>query len=187
MIESPKGMSIMEAYELYRKDKLIVNRRYQRKLVWSQPEKQSLIDSILLKYPVPLILLATIEDNKYEIIDGMQRLNAFFSFIENEFPVIQGGKEKYFNTDDYTFAKTQIELGKFSAVKGESIEFLTQEEVSSFISYPFPITIFKSASSSEINETFRRINSTGRHLSAQEVRQAGNITQFADIVRELAS
>jgi hypothetical protein len=187
MIESPKGMSIMEAYELYRKDKLIVNRRYQRKLVWSQPEKQSLIDSILLKYPVPLILLATIEDNKYEIIDGMQRLNAFFSFIENEFPLIQEGKEKYFNTNDYTFSKTQIELGKFSAIKGEDISYLTQEEVSSFISYPFPITIFKSANSSEINETFRRINSTGRHLSAQEVRQAGNITQFADIVRELAS
>lgn len=59
--------------------------------------------------------------------------------------------------------------------------------MSAFISYPFPITIFKSASSDEINETFRRINSNGKHLSAQEVRQAGNTTRFANLVRELAS
>ena len=95
----------MEAYELYRKDKLIVNRVYQRKLVWSQKEKQNLIGSILLRYPVPLILFASIKDDNYEIIDGMQRLNAFFGFIENEFPVIIEGEEKYFNTDDYTFSK----------------------------------------------------------------------------------
>ncbi len=187
MIESPKSMSIMEAYELYRKDKLLVNRRYQRKLVWSHTEKQNLIESIMLKYPIPLILLATVENGQYEIIDGMQRLNAFFGFIENEFPMISGGKEQYFNTDDYTFAKTQIEGAKFVPIKGKDVTLITQEQVSSFISYPFPITIFKSASTEEINETFRRINSNGKHLSAQEVRQAGNITQFADIVREIAS
>lgn len=74
MIQSPRGMSIMGAYELYRKNLLYVNRRYQRKLVWTVKEKQNLIESILKKYPVPLILLASIEDGKYEIIDGMQRL-----------------------------------------------------------------------------------------------------------------
>ncbi len=62
---------------------LYVNRKYQRKLVWSVKEKQSLIDSIIKKYPIPLILLAETDNNKYEIIDGMQRLNAIFSFIDN--------------------------------------------------------------------------------------------------------
>lgn len=37
---TPRGMSIMEAYRLYRNCKLIVNRRYQRKLVWSLEEKK---------------------------------------------------------------------------------------------------------------------------------------------------
>jgi len=44
---TPRGMSIQEAYRLYRDDKLIVNRKYQRKLVWTVEEKRSLIDSIL--------------------------------------------------------------------------------------------------------------------------------------------
>jgi uncharacterized protein with ParB-like and HNH nuclease domain len=83
---TPKGISILELYRLYRENSLIVNRRYQRKLVWTKLEKASLIESILLKYPIPLILFGKFkQDGKdmYEIIDGMQRLNAIFGFIEN--------------------------------------------------------------------------------------------------------
>ncbi|WP_442951683.1 DUF262 domain-containing protein [Paenibacillus sp. GYB003] len=55
--------------------KLIVNRRYQRKLVWTKDEKSQLIDTMIKRYPLPLILLAEVEIDgvaKYEIIDGMQ-------------------------------------------------------------------------------------------------------------------
>lgn len=185
MIESPRGMSIMEAYELYRKDLLLVNRRYQRKLVWTIKEKQNLIESILKKYPVPLILLASIENGKYEILDGMQRLNAFFGFIENQFPVRIKDKDCYFNVKDYTFAQSISDKEIFSPIL--DVDFISQEEVSSFISYPFPVTIFKSSKHEDINETFRRINSNGKHLSSQEVRQAGNTSKFSSLVRELSS
>lgn len=176
----------MEAYQHYRNNRLYVNRRYQRKLVWTTQEKQSLIDTIILKYPVPLFLFAQLEDGKLEIIDGMQRLNAIFGFIENEFPYI-GTEEKFFDVSHYTFAKSQADNGVFNERDKEENEFLTQEQVSNFISYPMPVTIFKATDEDEVNETFRRINSNGRHLSPQEVRQAGNTTQFADLVRELAS
>ncbi len=175
----------MEAYELHRKNMLLVNRRYQRKLVWTVQEKQKLIDSILSKFPVPLILLASIEDGKFEIIDGMQRLNAFFGFIENQFPVIRAGQELYFSIKDYTFAQSQADKGVFDF--NSSVNCITQEEVSSFISYPFPVTIFISNNYEDINETFRRINASGRHLSSQEVRQAGNTSQFSSMVRTIAS
>ncbi|MDI9310048.1 MAG: DUF262 domain-containing protein [Limnohabitans sp.] len=184
MIESPRGMTIMEAYEAYRNNKLFINRRYQRKLVWSQQEKKDLIESILLQYPIPLVLLAS-QNDKYEIIDGMQRLNAIFGFIENHFPVFIGGSDKFFNIPDYTFAQSQVTKGVI--FPKTDVEFLTQEQVSLFIQYPFPVTIFKTGSSDEINETFRRINSTGRKLSPQEVRQAGNVSKFSLLVREVAS
>ena len=184
MIESPRGMTIMEAYEAYRNNKLFINRRYQRKLVWSQQEKKDLVESILLQYPIPLVLLAS-QDEKYEIIDGMQRLNAIFGFIENHFPVYIDGSEKFFNIPDYTFAQSQVAKGVI--FPKSDVDFLTQEQVSAFIQYPFPVTIFKTGSSDEINETFRRINSTGRKLSPQEVRQAGNVSKFSLLVREVAS
>ena len=76
MIESPKGMSIMEAYQHYRNNRLYVNRRYQRKLVWTLEEKQKLIDTVLLKYPIPLFLFAEIESGNLEItVDAKQTNN----------------------------------------------------------------------------------------------------------------
>ena len=46
------------------------------------------IDSLKNGYPVPLFLFSVNEhkgQRRQEIIDGMQRLNAIFGFIENEF------------------------------------------------------------------------------------------------------
>lgn len=76
MSVTPRGMSIQEAYKEYRAGNFTVNRRYQRKLVWTIEEKQALVDSVLQGYPIPLILLAFTPLPKggksFEILDGMQ-------------------------------------------------------------------------------------------------------------------
>lgn len=85
-----RSESIQRIYNYYLENTLIVNRKYQRKLVWSIEEKASFIDSIIKSYPVPLILLAESNDDSgriFEIIDGMQRINAVTAFVENEFAV----------------------------------------------------------------------------------------------------
>lgn len=55
--------------------------------MWSGEEKARLIDSILKGYPIPLILFAEITGSNgiiyYEVLDGMQRLNAIVGFLEN--------------------------------------------------------------------------------------------------------
>jgi len=87
MSVTPRGLSVQAAYRDYADGKFLINRQYQRKLVWTRNEKRSLIDSILKGYPIPLILLATEVssdgDKSFEILDGMQRLNAIFEYIEN--------------------------------------------------------------------------------------------------------
>lgn len=49
MIQVPRGMSIMEVM-IYRSDKSIVNRTYQRKVSLVYKRKQALVDSVLNKY-----------------------------------------------------------------------------------------------------------------------------------------
>ncbi|MCY7420794.1 MAG: hypothetical protein LH478_03515 [Chitinophagaceae bacterium] len=115
----------------------------------------------------------------------MQRLNSIFGFIENHFSVEVAGIGKFFNIAYFTFAQTQVSKGFITPKIGGS--FLTQEQVSAFIQYPFPVTIFTTGSTDEINETFRRINSTGQKLSPQEVRQAGNVSKFSLLLREIAT
>ncbi|MFD6750861.1 DUF262 domain-containing protein, partial [Streptomyces anthocyanicus] len=78
---SVQGQNLQTLYNLYVNKRLSVNRRYQRKLVWSVEEKVKLIDSVVNELPIPLILLAQRKKfgvETYEIIDGLQRLDAFF-------------------------------------------------------------------------------------------------------------
>lgn len=174
---TPKPTSVLELYRQYRTAKLIVNRRYQRKLVWTKQEKAALIDSVLLEYPIPLILLAEVEsqnesETAYEIIDGMQRLNAMFSFIENEFAV----NELYFDISRHPFAQELKQKGVFGEKElfSESREssdnnFLEPDRCSKFLEYQLAVTIHRPTSSQEIEDIFNRINSNGKHLSPQEV------------------
>ena len=184
----PRGISIMELYRWYRENKLLVNRRYQRKLVWTLYEKKALINSLLSGYPIPLILLAksTEDTNAHEIIDGTQRLNAIFGFVENQFSITWNNQEVYFDIEEFPFAKIMAENGLFRPMSRET-NFLSSELISNFLEYQIPISIYEATSEEEINEIFRRINAFGKHLSPQEVRQAGVTTKFAELVRELSS
>ena len=54
-----------------------------------------------------------------------------------------------------------------------------------FLNYQLPITTTE-VSDTEIEDIFIRINSTGRKLSAQDLRQAGSVGYFSDLVRKTA-
>ena len=58
MADLSQPTQVQTIYNWYRNGQIIVNRRYQRKLVWTLLEKQKLIDSILQEYPIPLVLFA---------------------------------------------------------------------------------------------------------------------------------
>ena len=98
--------SVQSLYKDYLKGNLLVNRRYQRKLVWTLEDKKLLVNTIIEGYPLPLVLLAEVgsesSSQTREIVDGMQRLNALFAFIENEFGIKMDpndGTEYYFNLE----------------------------------------------------------------------------------------
>ena len=183
---SSRSESVQVVYDNYLSHKYIVNRRYQRKLVWTQQEKVDFIDSLLKNYSVPLFLLAQNTDTEgnitYEIIDGMQRLNSIVSFIENEFPVEWSGKQCYFNLD--TLAST-LNLKQSGQIEQRE-PMLPKEVCLDIVSYQIPFS-FIIADQQSIEEIFRRINSFGKQLSGQEIRQAGAIGAFSDIVRKIAN
>lgn len=181
----PSGVSIQEIYRRYRENQIVVNRKYQRKLVWTESEKENLIDSIIKGYPIPLILFAEFVGNDgkvyYEILDGLQRLNAIVGFIENEFPL----QWEYFDINQLARAKQAEKDGLF--VGRHDGEFLENEKCASFLDYQLAVTSFKVDDEQQVFEIFGRINSGGRQLSNQERRQAGIICDFTNIVRVLAA
>jgi hypothetical protein len=183
---TPRGMSVQEAYRLYRDEKLLVNRKYQRKLVWTTKEKQNLIDSLIKDYPIPLILLADASEGSiqmFEIMDGMQRLNAIFSFIENSFSV----HDKYFDTNEFTRARQVSETGVFSPANPKNDSFFKPDVCADILDYQLAVTTFPIESEQQVTDVFGRINSGGKQLSAQEKRQAGMTDEFSMTIRELSS
>ncbi|HIK11854.1 MAG TPA: DUF262 domain-containing protein [Oscillatoriaceae cyanobacterium M33_DOE_052] len=180
----PRGMTVTEAYRLYRQGSLLVNRKYQRKLIWSVEEKEKLIGSILKGYPIPLILLAerpqVYGSGKYEIIDGMQRLNAIACFIENVFSF----QEKFFDINEFSYAKQLADEKVFKF--GDNSDKLDRKDCANILDYQLAVTIYTAMDESDITEVFGRINSGGKHLSNQERRQAGVTTSFSELVRKIA-
>jgi len=179
---SIKGESIQSLYGSYLSKLFLVNRRYQRKLVWTIDEKRSFIDSIVNGYPVPLVLLAEVineKGRKLEIIDGLQRMNAIMSFIDQEFDL----NGKYFDLD--TMADTKLLKDNSEII--QKTEVLDRLLCANIVRYQIPLSVYQESGNSHIDEVFRRLNSGGRHLSKQELRQAGAISKFASIVRKLSS
>lgn len=61
---------------------LDLNPTYQRDFVWSNADSQMLIESILRGIPLPSIILARASTNqRYQIVDGKQRLTAILRFM----------------------------------------------------------------------------------------------------------
>lgn len=178
---SIRGENVQRIYDYYVSKKLLSNRKYQRKLVWSIEEKQAFIDSIINGFPVPLILLAEVpykDINRYEIIDGMQRLNAIVSFIEGDFAI----NGKYFDLETMVESKLLLDNGELKQREPK----LNRDYCKNIASYLLPLSIYRYDGLDKIDEIFRRINSNGRHLSKQELRTAGAIGKFAKIVRTIS-
>ena len=174
--------SIQSIYNWYKENKLYVNRRYQRKLVWTLEENQRLIESILNKYPIPAIFIAERDQiGTFEIIDGLQRLHAIVSFIETSFPTING---KHFNLEFFPTAKSQADEGMFEATDSESL--IERGHVTTILDYTLALSVMRNVTEHEINDVFDRINTYGHRLSDQERRQAGVQNEFSDLIRHIA-
>lgn len=169
-------------YGQYLKKRYKVNRRYQRKLVWTVEEKQRLIDSLIKGLPIPLFLVAEIgvpPEAPYELIDGLQRLNAIFSFLENEYPV----NGDYFDLDSLADTKLRKDAGELE----QKAPIQARLESVRVANYTVALSIYRAVDSSSIDEVFRRVNSGGRRLLRQALRQAGTISPLADLVRLVSS
>lgn len=180
-------ITINNLFKMYREEKMSVNRRYQRKLVWTLKEKKDFIDTLLRNYPIPLILFASYKykntnEDCTEIIDGLQRLESIFSFITGKYSIRFKEYNGYFNLDALPGYGSRIRNDEFT----QNIPVLPLELCEQFLDYEVPCSTTEK-SNADIDEIFRRINSRGRVLANQDLRQAGVTGLFADIVRKTSS
>jgi hypothetical protein len=66
-------------------DKTFILPEIQREYVWSNGKASRLIESLLLNVPIPVLYLAEAPEDRYEVIDGHQRIKSVARYFNNEF------------------------------------------------------------------------------------------------------
>ena len=146
------------------------NPDYQRPAVWGSAQKQLLIDTILRDYDVPKLYWrkAGSKPDRYDVIDGQQRLRAIWDFFDDKFKMPK-------NTDP---------------IDGEDVAGLTYSNLPDELRmrmdiYPLDVVVVEDIDEDEVREMFLRLQN-GTTLKAQEKRNAypGNMRGF---VKEVSS
>ena len=152
-------LSFRELIMMYDDDEL-VKPELQRKYVWSMEEASKFIDSLLLGLPVPSIFLAKVGDQKL-IIDGYQRLMTVYDYVRG-----------IFSGDGKVFKLTNSESIN-RRWRGKAFVELPKDEQRRIQSTTIHAIIFEQkhpANDSGMYKIFERINTSGRNLKPQEIR-----------------
>ncbi|MGV8957980.1 DUF262 domain-containing protein [Lactococcus lactis] len=78
--------------------KLTIQPEYQRNYIYADGKRDvAVIDSIIKGYPLGLFYFNKLNENKFEVLDGQQRITSFGRFIKSKFAVKIDGMEQYFS------------------------------------------------------------------------------------------
>jgi uncharacterized protein with ParB-like and HNH nuclease domain len=75
------SMSIGEWISLYENNEIDIHPEFQRFFRWTNHQKTSLIESLLLGIPIPPIFVSQRTDGVWDVVDGLQRLSTIYEFV----------------------------------------------------------------------------------------------------------
>lgn len=170
--------SLREIYEMIVGDELDepildLSPDFQRGFVWDSTRKSRLIESILLKIPLPVFYLARDMEGKYQVVDGVQRFSVIKDFFSNGFKLrnLEYLKEE---CDNKYFQKTNAESLHPRFIRG-------------LRSYQIDCNIIEPETPHKVKlDIFKRLNTGGRSLNDQEIRNSILRKESRDFIRKLA-
>ena len=146
---------------------------YQRRLVWDNKKKSRFIESLLMNVPVPPVFLYEHDLNRYEVMDGQQRLNAVLEFYNNELKLT--GLETWKVLNGFTYAKCPPRIKRGLDRRRISATVLLAENASEESDRDFLR-----------RQVFERLNTGGQQLNAQELRNSLYSGPFNDLIVDMA-
>jgi len=140
--------------------KLTIQPEYQRNYIYADGKKDvAVIESILKKYPLGLIYFNKVSDEKFEVLDGQQRITSIGRYVSNKFAIKDdNGMEQY-----------------FSGIAKSKQDLILQT----------PLLIYEcEGTEPEIKNWFRTINIVGVPLNNQEINNAVFSGPFVTLAKE---
>lgn len=128
--------------------KLVIQPEYQRNYLYAEHKmEEAVVQSVLKKYPLGLIYFNKVKENKYEVLDGQQRITSLGRFLTGKFPLIDDNGMPHY----------------FASLPDDKIKQIKETKLTIYIC---------DGSETEIKDWFRTINIGGITLNKQEVSNA---------------
>ena len=161
-----RPMSIGSLSSRLENNELDLTPDFQRQAnVWDIKRKSRLIESVLLRIPLPSFYLSEDEDGVYAVVDGLQRLCTIFHFINHaELNRVTGAKLNPLRLKDLQYLK-ELEDTSFDELDRKFQRRINELEITA--------NIIRASTPPAVKfNVFARLNQGGMPLNAQEIRNA---------------
>ena len=140
---------------------------FQRAYVWKNERQSRLIESLLLRIPIPVFYVAADDEDSWKVVDGVQRITTIYRYIKNE------------------FALQNLEYLK--DLEGLSYDDLPRPMQRRISETQLVVNVIDTGTPEEVMfNVFSRINTGGEPLSAQEIRHALTPGEARSYLKKLA-
>lgn len=170
-----KPFNISLVYEMIKEGDINLSPDFQRQFVWTDLGTRSrLIESLMLRIPLPVFYLAQEPNGRFHVVDGLQRLTVIKQFLDNS-----------------------LRLRSLEYLKEEEGKIFQSEDPKKCIDQRYRKRILQTQIMTNIIDPqtpsnvkfdiFRRINQGGRPLNAQEIRNCMSSPAARACLHQLAS
>lgn len=170
IIVNTDSYSISDLMRMVKDGDIEIAPRFQRHFIWDKTRQSRLIESTFLGLPLPAIYLSEYDDGRMTIVDGLQRISTIRDFMNNELRLCN---MEYF---DYCNGKTFSELN----LSDLQLRRLYRTQITCFkIDYRSPNQLKY--------DLFRRLNTGGKALNDQEIRNCLSRNDVQDALYNMIS
>lgn len=105
--------TVGEVVSRIQKNRYILDPDFQREFVWPNPKQSKLIESCVMRIPLPVFYVAEAPDGRIIVVDGLQRLTTFARFLGNELRLtglVSGERTGSHELEGRTYEKLPLNL-----------------------------------------------------------------------------
>lgn len=169
-----KPFNISLVYEMIKDGDINLSPDFQRQFVWTDIGARSrLIESIMLRIPLPVFYMAQDKTGRLHVVDGLQRLTVIRQFLDNKFRL-----------KNLEYLKE--EEGKVFRADSPD-ECIDQRYRKRIIQTQIMMNIIDPQTPADVKfDIFKRINQGGRPLNAQEIRNCMSSATTRTLIGKLS-
>ncbi|MFD7069337.1 DUF262 domain-containing protein [Streptomyces sp. NPDC059913] len=168
-----KQFSLRNALDMIEDESLELAPDFQRGRVWKPVQKSRLIESVLLQIPLPAFYFAEDTDGLMRVVDGLQRLSTIQDFV-------RGGEERGFPLKGVEYLQNAVEGKRFEDLPAPWKRRIYNTQIVTHVIDP-------TTPPDVMYDIFKRINTGGTPLNAQEIRHCMSKDRSRTILKDMTS